>query len=738
MLAEDRSAEGLLDVSAPEFELENRLERLVHRVMEGLCVPFLGAGISMGASASTDNPPTLNASKIAKNLAKKLGEHLQTISNVADGHPRKSLRNLGLHCAKLKDDGTFEKDGQGNELVPSLGEVSELCWSVLKPTGTCEVLELERWSELLPTAAHHYLAVLVREGLITEVLETNYDEFVERAVQETFGSDGVSFEPGKSFAPVISDLSSYRDHIASPRDELNRRALVKVVKLNGCAAAYQRKMSLLPAGDPKRDDVARRIVLTEEQLQDWGDKNWARELLNDRVRSRTLLFIGFGNADPLVRHHSVQVIREFQNGSRPSSLFGDIVGESNMRDQPWYQYKNAPFIAAYDANLTFYQYQVLRAFRDAHSSHTSFSANGVVDSQKQIEHVASVYANTFLGSDGPKLVPPAKRAGVKSGLPADVFLEVIAARCLGRLAREKWFSPNSPLHSYLQGALLHPRTLLAEICQILFSSSLDSPALFSNWLRLQRPTTREQRASPWATACFAIRGHNPARGGYRPFLDSPIKQTMLIVLMVLLAQRDESGRLLIPSGEDLIARAGKFPSLPAAVSNRTRRPAYLLVAPERENGTRAVFATSSIDGFLYGDGGVHRVDNAEDMIPDHALVIGLGRGNVGAFRRQIWLEVRQPSLHDSTTAAGVSDGSSRDDGRSLDGAPRQVAGVEPVVGVRAVREVYVIGDLAAIRGGDSQSVDLIKARNNLKALARMPESFLGTSGGWHRYCQEIV
>lgn len=722
MLAEASAAEDISEAPTSEFTLESRIDRLVQRIMEGLCVPFLGAGISMWAPSTTPSPPTLNASKIATNLAKKLAEHLQLASNSTVGHPRRSLRELGLDCAKMNDDGSFKKDTKGKELVPPLGEVAELCWSVLKPTGTCAILQLERWNELRPTAAHHYLAVLVREGLITEVLETNYDEFVEGAVQETFGSDIPGGEENNSAAPVISDLNSYRNHIASPRNDRQWRALVKVVKLNGCAAAYQRAMTAIPPPLPQEQDAAaRRIILTEEQLQNWGDKNWARDLLNDRVRSRTLLFIGFGNADPLVRHHSVQVIREFQGNSSPTTGPDNSHGKSTNSERPWHDHKNAPFIAAYDPNLSFYQYQVLRAFRDAHTTkHLESSPSSL----GQLDHVASVYANAFLGGDGPKLVPPSK-----TGLPADAFLAFVAARCICRLARERWFSPESPLHSYLQGALAHPRTLLAELCQALFTGNIEKPAPFAEWLQLQQPTTPGQESSPWATVCFTLRGQEPYRAGYRPFLDSPIKQPMLIVLMALLSALDEKGRLRISSGEELLRRAGAIQRSALGQSASSRIPAYRLVDADPKRGTRAVFATSRIDGFLLDEDGVRSVRTPEDMLPDHSVVIGLGRGNTSAFRRQIWVEVRQPNALTTPEAISSQDLS--------DGAPKS-ADRAPTVGVRAIREIYIIGDLAAIRGADGQSVDLVKARHNLQAIAHMPDSILGTSGNWRRYCREMT
>lgn len=735
------SDEGSSDEKVRLLSLEKRLNRLVQRILDGLCVPFLGAGISVSSPASAD-APTINAVKIAANLAQRLFQRLPPAS--ATAYSLQKLREFGRGCAKLDDAGQpipDENDQWKRPLTPSLGEVAELCWSVLTPSGTCEVLRLERWSERKPTAAHHYLAMLVREGLITEVLETNYDEFVEQAVRETFG-EGAEVNDG--CAPVISDLESYRRHIASARDIRRQQALVKVVKLNGCAAAYRREMLCVNGRSDevektaRREAAARRIVLTEEQLQSWGDKHWARELLNDRVRSRTLLFVGFGNADPIVRHHSVQVIREFQAHAAFAHQY-QVEPENAEQGLAWYAHNNAPFVAAYEKNLSFYQYQVLRAFRDAHiapgllAMQSGSPEEG--EHQPRLEHVASVYENTFLGADGKLLVPLAQRHGTAESLPADRFLEVVAARCLCRLVPEKWFGPESPLHSYLQGALRHPRTLLSEICQVLFSGDINRPALFSEWLRLRNDSSLEQASSPWSSASYAIRGQRPGRAGYRPFLESPIKQTMLIVLMALVAARDELGRLQMPSGKDVLARSE--PALEAGLQ-KERLAAYRLVDAEPEKGRRAVFATAHVDAFLYGDPRSPKASDQEELLPDHAVVIGLGRGNIGAFRRQVWFERPVPMVGSNSDLHG-STVQSMSVVEAVAGQVREASVAESTPKIRVVREVYVVGDLAVIRGNGGRAVELPQAHDHLRMLARFPETFLETGDDWRsRYCQEAV
>ncbi|WIG97569.1 SIR2 family protein [Myxococcus sp. SDU36] len=715
--------EGPQPASSTRNSFEDRLERLSQRIMDGLCVPFLGAGISLYAPPKSDHKstaPTIKATEIATNLAQALFKKLPP-SSASTSIWQQNLRRLGLECSKLDENGNQiidknpDKKGKFPPKTPSLGEVAELCWSILTPIGTCEVLRLEEWNQRLPTAAHHYLAALVREGLVTEILETNYDEFVEASIIETFGAEKIA----STATSVISDLGSYRTHIATPRKDREHESLAKVVKLNGCASAYSR--SLLSPNSPSNDhqEAARRIILTEEQLQNWGNKHWARELLNDRVRSQTLLFIGFGNADPIVRHHSVQVIREFQENAPARSGLNSQEQDFKLSSRNWKDHNNAPFIAAYERDLSFHQYQLLRAFRDAH-------ATPPADSHKaKLDHIASIYENSFLGDDSRHLIP--ENTQPPEGLTADLFLETLAARCICRLATERWFGRESPLHSYLQGALRNPRTILAEICNTLFTGNLDNPPLFSRWISLQSPTCTEQDSSPWALACFALRHVAPGRAGYRPFLDSPIKQPMFIVLLALSASRDAKGILQLPSSVDLARRSR--PELANGESSSTKvPPAYQLITEDRLQGVRRVLVTSDIDKFIdherealsYGD------NNNTSAIPDHSVVIGLGRGNLtGAFRQQIWVKVRSnptPSTHSN-----------------LPGSAHPQQATSPATSVsetRVVREFYVVGDLAAVRGGLGQSVDLVQAQANIKSLSKTPEFFLDMDEGWRKICRQ--
>lgn len=650
-------------VGTPPFLMDRenalqRLDRLVRRVLGGLCVPFLGAGVSQGARRlpATDPSITLKAPEIARNMRQRLSEAAAVTRDTDGGH----ARTLEFLARTLPHAPT-----------PNLGEVAELAFTTIGPEETCKVLGLEDWRGFEVPRSHRYLAMLVREGLLREILETNYDAFMEDAVHDTYGGE----QDGAEAARVIHDLATYRTYMAEPPGLVDGcdRALVKIVKLNGCATAYaEGARSPCPL---VRRKAAEAIVLTEAQLQAWGAKRWARDCLADRLRSRCILFVGFGSQDPIVRHRAVEVMREFGDDERDVEVpaRGEACeraipetcrGKDNRsgRSGAWWNFPNAPFMAAY-GEVSFHQFQILRSFADAHD-------RGRRGEHDRVDHIER---NAFAGVDAAILT------GVdhERKLDAGDFLGEVAIRAISRLARDRFFSSESPLHSYLRGALATPEMLLRGARRTWFDEvgSEGTVSHFARWLRLAR---NRPYVSMWSRICMAIRAKVPRRGAYRPFADSPVKQPMLLLLAHLI---DPGLSKQAPHLRGRIHR-GAFRLSPRR-SGRTPPPEH------------ALFAVSDLSDW----------DRRCADIPDGAVVIVLGGGSIPLQKRQV--RVRTPRK-----------------GASLD---RQ----------QWVREVYVVGDLNAITGSNRGGAPSGEAADCLAALKRDPWRHVREQpASWRQRCRK--
>lgn len=763
-------------------ELDARLNRLVSRILQGQCLPFLGAGISVAAPRShLPTPPgdpgdLLNASAIAARMARALVDHHGSSGEAADAPqgfadlvlrtvrraPRQGddggitwVEQRSLHdylywkkidraCPVAEGPETQQSVAEALQAaepeVPPLGEVAELCWSVLGPVKTVRLLKFPLWKRHMPTAAHHYLAVLVREGFLTEVLETNYDHFVERAVTETFGVPKAAGAPEPDArdsvcrSTVLHDLASYRAHISQPRDDVECTNLVRVIKLNGCATAwcsaeqaYQQARTELERSCKEHGEesdqaraakareeaahrcverVSREVGLTEEQLQGWADKRWAQDLLQVRTRGKALFFIGFAGEDPLVRHHVLAVLREFRDVPSDVQATGDKV---------WWEQNNAPFVMEFAPNLKFAQFQMLRAFRDAHRAQGD---------------ARDIYNSAFSGADGPALRQRLGKTWEPSEddkLPADDLLSLVVSLAMQRHLCEVVLSHQSALHAYLRGALRHPHTTLALIREAVSRSAgmgpTDGPSLWTTWMALENASASAQRASAWGQACYALQAKDAGRAGYRPFLDSPVKQPMLLVMLLLLRRA-----LKAEDSESTYASQTSGPAAPVDdASSATARAALPSASELRQSVVGA--EDSGADG-APPPTGVRIVDRD----PDKCRRMVLATGHVDAAVKE-WTDHPHPQSQPGDLVL-VALGRGTTVFREQVRAPIKEA-ADRVIGTVAVRRLHVIGDLAALRGPDNRDgLSLPEAEANLCLLSRDPGAWTARTVGWQQYCTE--
>jgi hypothetical protein len=352
--------------------LEARFNRLLKRMCDGSVVPFVGAGISRQARINGDThfKPTL------KYMAETLNQEFKAKVKSEDPNCKQ------FQCALPENpEGSFER----------LAEVCEWLWGGKE---VCSTIKIEKFARLEPTSAHRYLAYLAREELFTEIISTNYDCCIEIAFKASFAEDDADRD---TTLAVIQNLGDYSRHGGRQYEGQFARPVLHLYKINGCAEKYAEK---------KDEDSAKRIILTERQLQNFRDERWARDLFRDRARRRNLLFCGFGSEEPQVRHTALELCDEFSGQSAKEKV-----------PDPISDLCNAPFLAAY-TTPTFPQLQILQAF---------VSSNCSPEEWNKAEAKDACFDNVFTGDDAPAL------GNVLQQLSGDLFFKCLYQLALCRL-----------------------------------------------------------------------------------------------------------------------------------------------------------------------------------------------------------------------------------------------------------------------------------------------------------------
>jgi hypothetical protein len=363
--------------------------RLVERVSERRVVPFLGAGISSNATIPGDaefQPKVwwmteqldLALKKELEALSGSTRETLefilepphrqralvQTLSSLfpetkpSEGKEADQESDKKEDCQKrinaIKDDCEEELADWLKQSNRKLDQLSDVYSWLAGAARLCKALRISDLTRLAPLPAHRYLAFLAREGLVNEIITTNYDTCIEQAYRHSFGPDQ-EHRANEALA-VVFNLSHYRAHAGRGRTSSGEPVL-HLYKINGDAEDLRAaEADFERHGDPHRlEHRAARIILSERQLQTFRDELWARDLYADRARSRSLFFCGFGSDEPQVRHHAMALMEEMQRQSQPAARWEDIA-----------ELPNAPFMAVYD-ELSFSQLQVLMGFTMAHA-----------------------------------------------------------------------------------------------------------------------------------------------------------------------------------------------------------------------------------------------------------------------------------------------------------------------------------------------------------------------------------
>jgi hypothetical protein len=309
-------------------------------------MPFLGAGISYGAQ--------LGGSALPKRYADKMPPTKMLTDSILSDLGQDPIRG------NMSDWSRAEETRIRAQSLPSFADAAQLFIDLHpeKEAGLFAAdgpLDIRIFLSLAPTSAHRYIAWLVREGLFSEVISTNYDCALENAYAASFGEDSsqtavseLEESKRRAFFVAISNRDDYRNHAnQSQSQRLNGipTTVLRLYKINGCAANY---------ADLTEEDRKRRsglLVITERHLQDFGLRKWAEDLFRDRFRCRAVVFSGFGAEEPQVRFTALRVLEEFSDASAPTS--------------PAVSYEAARpphcFVQEYNSTLTASQLQIAKA-----------------------------------------------------------------------------------------------------------------------------------------------------------------------------------------------------------------------------------------------------------------------------------------------------------------------------------------------------------------------------------------
>jgi SIR2-like domain len=348
-------------------------ERLLDRMLDECVIPFLGAGVSYSAT-HPDDPKFKATLDYMKSVLK---EKISSGAN-PNSHEFEFIEPI------------LSRDNY------SLDVLSELGGWLHGKKWVCETLRIKEFEKLIPLEAHYYISYIAREGLVREIISTNYDCCIEKAYRNTFDPNQNPYESLK----VIRNLEQYRkDGGKQYTDSSQRQPILHLYKINGCAKEYGEIAD------------AERIILTERQLQTFRDEQWAKDLFRDRARRRNFLFCGFGSSEPQVRHTALAICEEFQLHGRNSSE-----NDTDIAALP-----NSPFLVV-KSKPTFPQLQILHAFIYAHLNNGT--PKEAIPSCKALECCSNHYIS---GKDASIL------GASDEALLADLFFKRLYQAVFGRL-----------------------------------------------------------------------------------------------------------------------------------------------------------------------------------------------------------------------------------------------------------------------------------------------------------------
>lgn len=463
---------------------KDKFNRLIQRVIAGGVVPFLGAGLSMN-SVDKDGTTIACTQTMTCAVCKELSNN--------KSRPQCPLLNNKC-CPKPSMD-----CGQKRRLADTCEEYlwEEGDWEFLIK----RILGIHKFNQLTITKAHRYIAYLARESVIEEAITSNYDNSLERAYRESAAPDPCPDQTSLQLS--ISCLHNYKK-IAGQKGE--SPSPLKVYHVNGYVEDLNSNYSDGTSG-------CETIVLTERQLQNWGARQWSRDLLRDRLRYKNILFSGFGSPEPQVRQTVMDILGEFELAKTANMNDGNSTTSS---EPDIWKSPNAVFIHAYE-DLTFEQRQILSTY--AKINQADPSKDWIVNS-----------GNCFTKKDTPLL---SKRQS--GNLSADEFWEHIYKAVFWRLLNDKWLTHTSSFYYLLRASIPCADVLLDRVRQWLLpeTKSTAGSDLFGRFPELLDINTNSLLLSEliWH---IRHRKVGPIEGWYAPLREKGIIISSYFIFIYLL------------------------------------------------------------------------------------------------------------------------------------------------------------------------------------------------------------
>lgn len=510
-------------------ESDEKFERLISRFFENQIVPFIGAGVSYDAKPDGNNGNNKSSIKTSF-LKRKLAEQLKELkrngpqgqrewiewfcNTVVKCKEENKCKCTQLSCAQLPQDcGMVTEEGA---LFTYLCEVYDWISSGDNDIESlCNVLNIGEFTSFTPTFAHRYIAFLARERLIDEIITTNYDDLIEKAYRDTFDRE-VFGTDGSGLLGVCTDISEYRNkrrNTGSNHDK-SYNCYLRVYKINGCACKFNQNGGV----SGKKSE----ILLTEKQLQDWRERQWAKDLFKDRLRSSTILFSGFGSDEPQVRHTVLQVIEEF---SSYEDLQFNEKPDLALSEPNW---PSSLFMVGYNTDLTFNQMQILYGY-----------IKSSIKSDRTVT-IEEIYRNAFTAKDL-NFFDDKGANEENDKLDSDLFWKRVFQAAYWRLVKE-YCGEDSPVYSFLSA--ITPRADMLLSAMLDWYIPKDKPfGAFPELLELSKE--KDNVVLPITDWAYRISNNTDAPSGfYIPLHEEPVLIVLMLILIFVIATEDPNHKVI--------------------------------------------------------------------------------------------------------------------------------------------------------------------------------------------------